>query len=152
VLLDRPKLKDLNNHVREAVIADWYDLGVQLDLEDKLDEIQANKPSNTKECCTEMFKFWRRSDPKASWKKLIEALEAPSLCLHELAQTLRHKLKSGEVVVFVQCYIKLVGVLVLCSFRQYIYIRGHEALGFSRQCYHYDFPSRQLSSTLVRGG
>ena len=82
--------------MRKAVIADWYDLGVQLDLEDKLDEIQANKPANNKECCTEMFKRWRRSDKHASWQKLIEALEAPSLAFHELAKTLRHKLKPGK--------------------------------------------------------
>ena len=86
-------------------MADWYDLGVQLDLrEDKLDEIQANKPSNRKECCTEMFKYWRRSDLNASWKILTEALEAPSLHLHELARTLRRKLKSGKVLIFVECY------------------------------------------------
>ena len=130
VITDKPKLKDFNNHVREAIAADWYDLGVELDLEDKLDEIQANKSSNRKECCTEMFKFWRRSDPNASWKKLIEALEAPSLKLHELAQTLRHKLNSGNMcsvmvdfVVFRPCSLSSYSMM-------YIHNRDYEALSF----------------------
>ena len=40
-----------------------------------MDIIEGNHPQNVERCCTEMFEYWLRVDPRASWKKLIKALE-----------------------------------------------------------------------------
>ena len=40
-----------------------------------LDVIEENHRYDVKTCCTEMFKYWLSVDTKASWNKLIEALE-----------------------------------------------------------------------------
>ena len=56
----------------------WSNLGVQLLQEqyaDKLDIIQENHRGDIERCCTEMLKHWLNVDTKASWDKLIDALE-----------------------------------------------------------------------------
>ena len=40
-----------------------------------LDFIEGNYHHDVKTCCSEMFKYWLIVDTKASWNKLIEALE-----------------------------------------------------------------------------
>ena len=40
-----------------------------------LDTIEGSHGHDIKTCCTEMFNYWLRVDTKASWNKLIEALE-----------------------------------------------------------------------------
>ena len=56
----------------------WSNLGVQL-LEEKyankLKIIQTDYPADAERCCTEMFNHWLNVDTKASWDKLIDALE-----------------------------------------------------------------------------
>ena len=56
----------------------WRNLGVQLLQEkytNKLDIIQENHRGDIERCCTEMLKHWLNVDTKASWDKLIDALE-----------------------------------------------------------------------------
>ena len=77
---DRPEEKYFNIHVKENICAAgpevWRDLGVQL-LQEKdivaLDMIKNNK-AELAVCCSEMFKLWLESQPKASWRNLIHAL------------------------------------------------------------------------------
>ena len=55
----------------------WYKLGLEL-FDDKdfplLDNIEANHPK-CETCCMEMFKLWRKKNPKGSWQQLLDALE-----------------------------------------------------------------------------
>ena len=68
-----PQLKDLVL----VQVTEWYDLGLQLGLEDKdLDVIQRNNPENLKACRREMFKTWLRISSSPSYQQLVEALKA----------------------------------------------------------------------------
>ena len=75
---DRPKIKEINSYgIRDGVATDWHDLGVQLipaHLQNELDIITANNPTDVKKCCSKMFEHWLQVDTKASWNQLIEAL------------------------------------------------------------------------------
>jgi len=75
---DRPKLRDLVNHVVPSVANKWYDLGLQLldsNDENELNVIEASDVQNdAKTCCRKMFSMWLKTDELASWQKVIEAL------------------------------------------------------------------------------
>ena len=69
----RPQLKDL------VLIqtTEWYDLGLQLGIEDaELEEIQSNNPKSVRACRREMFRAWLRITPSPSYQQLVEALLA----------------------------------------------------------------------------
>ena len=80
----RPQLKDL------VLIqtTEWYDLGLQLGIEDvELEEIQNNNPKSIRTCRREMFRAWLRITSSPSYQQLVEALlavgeitEADHLC------------------------------------------------------------------------
>ena len=59
-----------------GLIDKWYDIGLELLDNDTtaLNVIKKNNPNDIEECCTEMFKKWLESNPKANWDKLIVAL------------------------------------------------------------------------------
>ena len=68
----RPQLKDL------VLIqtTEWYDLGLQLGIEDaELEDIQSNNPKSVRTCRREMFKAWLRITPSPSYQQLVEALQ-----------------------------------------------------------------------------
>lgn len=50
----------------------------------QLNVIQANY-SDYITCCKELFWYWLRSDPHASWYKLVQCLKSPAVELHTLA-------------------------------------------------------------------
>ena len=53
----------------------WYKLGLQLGIEKHiLDRIEENYPRDSDMRQSKMFGEWLRSDTKASWSKLCEAL------------------------------------------------------------------------------
>ena len=96
----------LNNHVRDKVAPKWRDLGIQL-LNDKqhvmLDIIEENHHHDVKTRCTEMFKYWLSVDTKASWNKLIEALER----IDEIALVEKIKIDvlKGLICVYTHIYL-----------------------------------------------
>ena len=68
-----PLLKDLVL----VQVAEWYDLGLQLGVEDEeLDVIKKNNPGNLRACKREMFRKWLRITPSPSYQHLVEALIA----------------------------------------------------------------------------
>ena len=79
-----PQLKDL---VLVKVIS-WYNLGLQLGVEDtELEDIKINNPGNLEACRRDMFRAWLRIIPSPSYQHLVEALvtvrevrEADYLC------------------------------------------------------------------------
>jgi len=53
----------------------WYDLGLQLDIDDHvLQTIQENHPQNQDGCKRDMFRTWLRMNPQASYSQLVQSL------------------------------------------------------------------------------
>ena len=68
----KPQLKDL---VLVKTTA-WYDLGLQLGIEDTdLDVIEENNPKDINTCKRKMFKAWLKITPNPSYQQLVEALQ-----------------------------------------------------------------------------
>lgn len=85
---DRPKLNNLLEQVVE--VFEWEQVGTALGVKKyKLSEIREARHGVTANCKLDLFDYWLRSDVRASWKKLIEALEKVEY--FELARNLRAK-------------------------------------------------------------
>ena len=56
-------------------ILDWFQLGIILKFEGKLLEGIKQAKQTAKDCITEMVGQWLRSDPLATWRKLVDALK-----------------------------------------------------------------------------
>ena len=70
--LAKPKLKDL---IHVEVTAEWYSLGLQLDLtEDALDTIENDFAQSSSTCKRKMFSKWLTSNKDASYTTLVDAL------------------------------------------------------------------------------
>ena len=82
--LMKPQMKDL---VLIKTVK-WYNLGLQLGIEDtELDVIDQNNSKEIDACKRKMFQAWLRITPSPSYQQLVEALqtvgetsEADSLC------------------------------------------------------------------------
>ena len=100
---DRPSQKDLNVYVVPYVTLKWKALGeVLLDddilAKNPLEIINTDNPQNVQECCKQMFIKWLATDNDASWKKLIEALQCPSVELIFFANQIKGILKKGKTI------------------------------------------------------
>ena len=62
----------LTNALRE--LNEWYDLGLQLDIEDHYLDKFLSENQKIDECKRAMLQFWLKSDEEPSWEKLISAL------------------------------------------------------------------------------
>ena len=72
-MFPEPQLKD----VVLIRVNSWYDLGLQLDLEDsRLEAIKSTNHGNTEECRRDMFRTWLRSQTDPSYQQLVRALVA----------------------------------------------------------------------------
>ena len=58
-LLSTPTLSQLNGRVVRRVAAQWYEVGVSLEVESSvLDTIQADNPHSVRRACCAMFSEW----------------------------------------------------------------------------------------------
>ena len=74
---------------------EWYDLGLQLGIEDaELEEIQSNNPKSVRTCRREMFRAWLRITSSPSYQQLVEAL----LALGETNEADRLRKKYGKII------------------------------------------------------
>ena len=73
IALDAPTVLDV---LHEAKFADhdWEDLGLQLMKPYPLKTIKANHPGEPSVCMIDTVFWWIKSDEKANWEKLAEAL------------------------------------------------------------------------------
>ena len=68
-----PKLKD----VVCIKVDEWYNLGLQLNIDDgDLEAIKKNNPNDTASCKRDMFRKWLNSTENPSFKQLVDALVA----------------------------------------------------------------------------
>ena len=116
---NKPTIKQLMKY--EGKIAPhWNYLGIQL-LEEKyvykLNIIKENYPADIDKCCTEMFKYWLDVDTKASWDKLIDALE--HIGQNALAERIKEDVFKGSCIHYVQTYYVCICYCnnLLCSVR-----------------------------------
>ena len=94
----KPDIQLLNKFVRPKAAHKWKDLGAQLMISmDRLEVIEVNYPRDPKACCTEMFSAWLISDIEVSWAKLVDALKAPDVELHVLAEDIARQFKVGKL-------------------------------------------------------
>ena len=102
---DRPTIREIISYgIRDGVATDWYDLGVQLipyRLQNQLDIISTNNPTNAKRCCREMFQYWLQVDTVPSWNKLVEALRC--IKKNHLAEIIFKDVLQGTYIANVTC-------------------------------------------------
>ncbi len=54
---------------------EWFNVGLQLDLEDdELTTIQKNHPHDDEQARREMYKLWLLRQPNASYQQLVDAM------------------------------------------------------------------------------
>ena len=88
-------MRDLNNFVVPSVGSKWYMLSYQLLDQGYTASMQSLKKENrnVEECCMEMLNEWLTTESKnATWGRLIEGLNSPSVKLHDLANKLQKML------------------------------------------------------------
>ena len=70
----KPTLRELLGALSK-VSADWYTLGIQLDIAaHELDVIQANNPRNVQHCMRDMLLKWQSKYPQRGWHDIIRSL------------------------------------------------------------------------------
>lgn len=55
------------------------------DQESHLDAIRAEYGNDNKQCCIQMFWFWLRTHPEATWQQLLDSVKARALELNAVA-------------------------------------------------------------------
>ena len=99
---ERPSLKYLFKYVKEPIAPIWFDFGLELldeHFEDKLLIIEKNHVKENEEACGKMLKLWHRNDKRASWNKLIKALEERHINKIPLADKIKQMLRSDGMFI-----------------------------------------------------
>ena len=100
----KPILSELLEHVR---ITKWYELGVQLQLDDRhLDDIEADGKDSTHKR-RKLFQLWLKSKPEATNKELLVALRSKTIeeatIAHNYERFCKTKIK-GQVFIIHSIY------------------------------------------------
>ena len=90
--------KNILNVLHEAGFADahWMLLGQQLIKRSALLNIDANRRGNPNLCLIDTISQWLRTDTKASWEKLAEAVAKVEQYEEATANTIRQKAGIGK--------------------------------------------------------
>ena len=89
-----PELFDLMNEVAAKIPSKWRQFGIELRLTpSELDGFLAASPGDMLQCFSSIFTVWRNrmSRDPYSWQTVIQALRAPAVGEHRLAQELSEK-------------------------------------------------------------
>ena len=76
----------------------WFNIGLELDVtESQLQIIETDRPGS-EERMRSMLDYWlnNATDPLPSWKVLVDALKAPTVCENKLAKELEERYCSPE--------------------------------------------------------
>ena len=107
------ELKDLVIVLRAV---DWHKLGIQLDVPDYiLTNIDVDYHHNSRKL-SEVLKYWKRNN-KASWKKVVEALERIGDYGNTIAE-IRSKYMGGEHDIVLSDQLSSIHDLELASFQR----------------------------------
>ena len=90
-----PTAQQLLSFVIPHVASKWYEVGVMLlkaEQEKQLHQIRSDFGNyGTKRCCSEMFDYWRQTNPEANWYHLVAVLKSPGVELHVVAADIEKK-------------------------------------------------------------
>ena len=81
-----------------SVCYKWFSIGLELDvMESELKIIETDR-LGSKERMRTMLDYWMNNatDPLPSWKVLVDALKAPTVCENKLAKELEERYCSPE--------------------------------------------------------
>ena len=91
VILSSGDLKTLVNELHD-VRADWYDLGVQLEIQThNLDVFRLKNQSDTNKCLRQMLSVWLLHEfpSPPSWERVVDALSSPAIDRPTVAERIR---------------------------------------------------------------
>ena len=72
-----PSSKPTLRKLRQLPVTKWYNLGLQLQVDqEELETIQSKHPQDDRICQTKMFGVWLREIEHANYQKLLRALVA----------------------------------------------------------------------------
>jgi len=75
--------------------AEWYQLGVQLEIPPAtLNTLERDHPHDARRCMTEVITRWLQNVPECSWAKLVKAVQVMG-GYAALAERLRQKMPQG---------------------------------------------------------
>ena len=91
IFKERPTLQELCEHIR---ISNWYELGIQLDIDhDSLDDIE-KLPGDYIHKTTKMFARWLDSNSHATRRQVIDALKSEAVKRIAIAHKYEKTLKT----------------------------------------------------------
>ena len=75
-----PLLKDLYRYITPQYATQWQVIGTLLGLSSEtLDIIEHDNRDKATPCCNAMLKKWLQIDSAASWRKLFDVIELPTI-------------------------------------------------------------------------
>ena len=75
----RPELKQLAESVTPKFAVHWKSVGSFLGIpESRLNILGEDHSGDVQRCCNEMFSVWLDTDHKATWEKVLEAVDSGS--------------------------------------------------------------------------
>ena len=86
-----PELPDLMNEVAAAIPSKWWDVGLQLGLDDGVLEGVGGEASH---CYRNVFTRWKNQNSTThpyTWSTLVQALQTPAVGKERLADKIRNK-------------------------------------------------------------
>ena len=92
--VNQPNLSDLLTEL-VTVAPDWYNLGLELDLDwEKLNIIKSDSSQNCKESLCKMLQEWLNNSDDTKWNAVADALESDLISKKNLARKIRCKYLS----------------------------------------------------------
>ena len=95
VIEEKPSQREILNVIVPKVAAKWDTLGIQLGLEDEVEQIEKDK-NTVRERCFHVIKDWmegRRRKP-ITWEVLLDAVSKEGYA--DFADEIREKLEKGK--------------------------------------------------------
>ena len=73
---EKPKLKDIENHVVPKWASEWKKLGTQLNIAQHfMKKIERDHPNDCENCCSKMFEEWLDTNCAPTWEDIINAVD-----------------------------------------------------------------------------
>ena len=101
-------MRDIVNFVVPDVRHKWYDIGLQLlhPRDEALLQSLKLQYSNTSDKCREVFRRWLDVNTKATWSKIIKALNKRSVDLRNVSYKIESMLdKRVSIIYFNSCLV-----------------------------------------------
>ncbi|XP_064387214.1 uncharacterized protein LOC135335601 isoform X2 [Halichondria panicea] len=76
--------------------ADWFDLGIMLDLPFETLEAMEKDHRTSRDRFTAMLEVWLQSSPNPTWSDLVKALRSPRIGHHDIADEIEDKYSKSD--------------------------------------------------------